>query len=196
MGKVFYYCGAAGQGLQAKLTQNLILANIMEAFAEGMVLATKGGIAPSLMLEILDNSAAKSGLSPSKHRTSCLGTSARTSPPSGCIRMCRGAGGRQGTRSTAPRNRLDAANVTGKYVFRRADEDFCSMIGFWKTGGYTGEEVMGHMSNRNMVVRNTWRRGKNVLRFFYKKLLLFEPGYPNIGIKPGRPNSTKARLTS
>jgi 3-hydroxyisobutyrate dehydrogenase-like beta-hydroxyacid dehydrogenase len=62
MGKVFYYCGAAGQGLQAKLTQNLILANIMQAFAEGMVLATKGGIAPQLMLDILDNSAAKSGL--------------------------------------------------------------------------------------------------------------------------------------
>jgi 3-hydroxyisobutyrate dehydrogenase-like beta-hydroxyacid dehydrogenase len=62
MGKVFYYCGAAGQGLQAKLTQNLILANIMQAFAEGMVLATKGGIAPELMLEILNNSAAKSGL--------------------------------------------------------------------------------------------------------------------------------------
>jgi 3-hydroxyisobutyrate dehydrogenase-like beta-hydroxyacid dehydrogenase len=62
MGKVFYYCGAAGQGLQAKLTQNLILANIMEAFAEGMVLATKGGIDPQLMLDILDNSAAKSGL--------------------------------------------------------------------------------------------------------------------------------------
>lgn len=62
MGKVFYYCGPAGQGLQAKLTQNLILANIMQAFAEGMVLATKGGISPSLMLEILDNSAAKSGL--------------------------------------------------------------------------------------------------------------------------------------
>jgi 3-hydroxyisobutyrate dehydrogenase-like beta-hydroxyacid dehydrogenase len=62
MGKVFYYCGPAGQGLQAKLTQNLILASIMQAFAEGMVLATKGGISPSLMLEILDNSAAKSGL--------------------------------------------------------------------------------------------------------------------------------------
>jgi len=62
MGKTFYYCGAAGQGLQAKLTQNLILANIMEAFSEGMVLATKGGIAPELMLDILNNSAAKSGL--------------------------------------------------------------------------------------------------------------------------------------
>jgi 3-hydroxyisobutyrate dehydrogenase-like beta-hydroxyacid dehydrogenase len=62
MGKVFYYCGANGQGLQAKLTQNLILANIMQAFAEGMVLATKGGVPPELMLEILNNSAAKSGL--------------------------------------------------------------------------------------------------------------------------------------
>jgi 3-hydroxyisobutyrate dehydrogenase-like beta-hydroxyacid dehydrogenase len=62
MGKLFYYCGAAGQGLQAKLTQNLVLANIMQAFSEGMVLAAKGGIAPEMMLEILNNSAAKSGL--------------------------------------------------------------------------------------------------------------------------------------
>lgn len=62
MGKTFYYCGGAGQGLQAKLTQNLVLACIMEAFAEGIVLATKGGISPELMLEILNNSAAKSGL--------------------------------------------------------------------------------------------------------------------------------------
>jgi 3-hydroxyisobutyrate dehydrogenase/2-hydroxy-3-oxopropionate reductase len=32
------------------------------AFNEGMVLAAKGGIEPKLMLDILDNSAAKSGL--------------------------------------------------------------------------------------------------------------------------------------
>jgi 3-hydroxyisobutyrate dehydrogenase/2-hydroxy-3-oxopropionate reductase len=62
MGKLFYYCGGPGMGLQAKLTQNLILANIMEAFNEGMVLATKGGVNPDLMLQILENSAAKSGL--------------------------------------------------------------------------------------------------------------------------------------
>ncbi len=49
-------------GLQAKLTQNLILSNICMAFNEGMVLAAKGGVDPKLMLEILDNSAAKSGL--------------------------------------------------------------------------------------------------------------------------------------
>ena len=62
MGKRLYYCGAAGMGLQAKLTQNLVLSNILMAFNEGMVLAIKGGVDPKLMLEILDNSAAKSGL--------------------------------------------------------------------------------------------------------------------------------------
>ena len=62
MGKLFYYCGGPGCGLQAKLTQNLVLANLFQGFAEGMVLAAKGGISPKLMLEILDNSAAKSGL--------------------------------------------------------------------------------------------------------------------------------------
>jgi len=62
MGKLFYHCGGPGSGLQAKLTQNLVLANVFQGFAEGMVLAVKGGIKPELMLEILDNSAAKSGL--------------------------------------------------------------------------------------------------------------------------------------
>ncbi len=62
MGKKIYFCGAGGLGLQAKLTQNLVLSNILMAFNEGMVLATKGGVDPKLMLEILDNSAAKSGL--------------------------------------------------------------------------------------------------------------------------------------
>ncbi len=62
MGKQFYYCGESGSGLEAKLTQNLILSNIMQAFNEGIVLSTKAGIPPELMLEILNNSAAKSGL--------------------------------------------------------------------------------------------------------------------------------------
>jgi 3-hydroxyisobutyrate dehydrogenase-like beta-hydroxyacid dehydrogenase len=62
MGKRLYYCGAAGMGLHAKLTQNLILSNILMAFNEGMVLATKAGVEPKLMLEVLENSAAKSGL--------------------------------------------------------------------------------------------------------------------------------------
>ena len=62
MGKRLYYCGGPGMGLQAKLSQNLILSNILMAFNEGMVLATKAGVEPKLMLDILDNSAAKSGL--------------------------------------------------------------------------------------------------------------------------------------
>jgi 3-hydroxyisobutyrate dehydrogenase/2-hydroxy-3-oxopropionate reductase len=62
MGKRLYYCGGSGMGLQAKLTQNLILSNILTAFNEGIVLSTKAGIDPKLMLDILDNSAAKSGL--------------------------------------------------------------------------------------------------------------------------------------
>ncbi len=62
MGKKIYYCGGPGMGLHAKLSQNLILSNLLQGFNEGMVLATKAGVDPQLMLEILTNSAAKSGL--------------------------------------------------------------------------------------------------------------------------------------
>lgn len=62
MGKNLYYCGGAGMGLHAKLTQNLILSNLLQAFNEGMVLAAKAGVDPELMLDILNNSAARSGL--------------------------------------------------------------------------------------------------------------------------------------
>ena len=61
MGKKLYYCGGPGMGLHAKLSQNLILSNLLQAFNEGMVLALKAGVDPELMLDILDNSAAKSG---------------------------------------------------------------------------------------------------------------------------------------
>jgi len=62
MGKNLYYCGGPGLGLHAKLSQNLILSNLLEAINEGLVLAAKAGVDPKLMFEILDNSAAKSGL--------------------------------------------------------------------------------------------------------------------------------------
>ena len=62
MGKSLYYCGESGMGLRAKLTQNLILGNLLQAFNEGLVLSTKGGVDPGLMLDILNNSAARSGL--------------------------------------------------------------------------------------------------------------------------------------
>jgi 3-hydroxyisobutyrate dehydrogenase-like beta-hydroxyacid dehydrogenase len=62
MGKKLYFCGGPGMGLHAKLTQNLVLSNLLQAFNEGIVLSTKAGIEPALMLDILTNSAAKSGL--------------------------------------------------------------------------------------------------------------------------------------
>jgi 3-hydroxyisobutyrate dehydrogenase/2-hydroxy-3-oxopropionate reductase len=62
MGKLLYYCGPAGMGLQAKLSQNMILGNLLQAFNESFVLSTKGGVEPRLMLDIINNSAAKSGL--------------------------------------------------------------------------------------------------------------------------------------
>jgi 3-hydroxyisobutyrate dehydrogenase-like beta-hydroxyacid dehydrogenase len=62
MGKSLYYCGKSGMGLRAKLTQNLILGNLLQAFNEGLVLSTKAGVPPELMLDILNNSAARSGL--------------------------------------------------------------------------------------------------------------------------------------
>jgi 3-hydroxyisobutyrate dehydrogenase/2-hydroxy-3-oxopropionate reductase len=62
MGKLLYYCGRAGLGLQAKLSQNMILGSLLQAFNESFVLSTKGGVEPQLMLEIINNSAAKSGL--------------------------------------------------------------------------------------------------------------------------------------
>jgi len=62
MGKQLYYCGGPGMGLHAKLTQNLILSNLLQAFNEGMVLAAKAGVDPELMLDILNHSAARSGL--------------------------------------------------------------------------------------------------------------------------------------
>ena len=62
MGTNLYYCGGQGMGLHAKLSQNLVLANTLQGFVEGMVLSTKAGVPPELMFDILDNSAAKSGL--------------------------------------------------------------------------------------------------------------------------------------
>lgn len=62
MGKTLFYCGSQGMGLHAKLSQNLVLANMMQGFIEGMVLSTKAGVKSELMLEILNASAAKAGL--------------------------------------------------------------------------------------------------------------------------------------
>jgi 3-hydroxyisobutyrate dehydrogenase-like beta-hydroxyacid dehydrogenase len=60
MGHRIFHCGGHGMGLHAKVTQNLILGNLLQAFNEGLVLSTKGGVDPEVMLEILNNSGAQS----------------------------------------------------------------------------------------------------------------------------------------
>jgi 3-hydroxyisobutyrate dehydrogenase-like beta-hydroxyacid dehydrogenase len=129
MGKVFYYCGPAGQGLQAKLTQNLILANIMQAFAEGMVLATKGGISPSLMLEILDNSAAKSGLISYKAPfilSRDFQTNFATKWMHKDVSLALEAGKELGV--PLPATALTQQMLQANMASGRADDDFCSLI--------------------------------------------------------------------
>jgi 3-hydroxyisobutyrate dehydrogenase-like beta-hydroxyacid dehydrogenase len=62
MGKLFYYCGPPGYGLRAKVVQNMVGAGILQAFCEGLILAARAGIQPELMIDIIENSAARSGL--------------------------------------------------------------------------------------------------------------------------------------
>ena len=61
-GKKHIYCGAQGSGLSAKLAQNAIQATMVEVFCEGFVLATKSGVLPETMLEIIQSSMARANL--------------------------------------------------------------------------------------------------------------------------------------
>ncbi len=62
MGKKLYYVGSNGMGLHSKLTQNLVLALTYWGVCEGFVLATKAGVPPRLMYDIIQNSAARAGI--------------------------------------------------------------------------------------------------------------------------------------
>jgi 3-hydroxyisobutyrate dehydrogenase-like beta-hydroxyacid dehydrogenase len=62
LGKKHIYCGSHGLGLAAKLTQNTIQATMLEVFCEGFVLATKAGVPPQTMLEIIQSSMARASL--------------------------------------------------------------------------------------------------------------------------------------
>ena len=61
-GKKHIYCGAHGSGLAAKLAQNAIQSTMVEVFCEGFVLATKSGVQPETMLEIIQSSMARAAL--------------------------------------------------------------------------------------------------------------------------------------
>jgi 3-hydroxyisobutyrate dehydrogenase/2-hydroxy-3-oxopropionate reductase len=62
LGKKLIYCGLHGLGLSAKLAQNLIQGTMLESFCEGFVLATKAGVRPETMMEIIQSSMARAGL--------------------------------------------------------------------------------------------------------------------------------------
>jgi 3-hydroxyisobutyrate dehydrogenase/2-hydroxy-3-oxopropionate reductase len=62
LGKKHIYCGQHGLGLAAKLAQNTIQATMLEVFCEGFVLATKAGVPPQTMLEIIQSSMARANL--------------------------------------------------------------------------------------------------------------------------------------
>jgi 3-hydroxyisobutyrate dehydrogenase-like beta-hydroxyacid dehydrogenase len=62
LGKRHIYCGQHGLGLSAKLAQNTIQATMIEVFCEGFVLATKAGVRPETMLEVIQSSLARAAL--------------------------------------------------------------------------------------------------------------------------------------
>jgi 3-hydroxyisobutyrate dehydrogenase len=62
LGKRHIYCGEHGLGLAAKLAMNCILATTVEIFSEGFVLATKAGVPPETLLEIMQSSLARAAI--------------------------------------------------------------------------------------------------------------------------------------
>jgi len=56
------YMGPTGMGATAKLVVNLVIASELEAFHEGMVMATKAGLDPDQMYSVLMNSRARAGI--------------------------------------------------------------------------------------------------------------------------------------
>jgi len=62
MGKKHIYCGENGKGLAAKLAMNSIVATTIAVFSEGFVAATKAGVSPQTLLEIMQSSLARSAI--------------------------------------------------------------------------------------------------------------------------------------
>lgn len=61
MGRTFYV-GANGMGGYAKLVVNLIIAGTLQVMNEGLVMATKAGLDPQVLLQVIQSSRARSGI--------------------------------------------------------------------------------------------------------------------------------------
>jgi 2-hydroxy-3-oxopropionate reductase len=62
MGKKFFLLGPNGSGQTVKLAMNLILALEVEALAEALALATRGGVAGEKLVEVMQSSMARAGV--------------------------------------------------------------------------------------------------------------------------------------
>jgi 3-hydroxyisobutyrate dehydrogenase-like beta-hydroxyacid dehydrogenase len=62
LGKKFFLLGPNGAGQTVKLAMNLILALEVEALAEALALATKGGVAGEKLVEVMQSSMARAGV--------------------------------------------------------------------------------------------------------------------------------------
>jgi 3-hydroxyisobutyrate dehydrogenase-like beta-hydroxyacid dehydrogenase len=62
MGKEVRHMGAVGMGQSAKLAMNLQIALIYEGFAEGLILATRLGVDPQKLIELVQASMVRSGV--------------------------------------------------------------------------------------------------------------------------------------
>jgi glyoxylate/succinic semialdehyde reductase len=54
MGKKILFLGHVGNGASMKLANNLVMGGMMASFVEGMALASKSGLDPAQLLEVLD----------------------------------------------------------------------------------------------------------------------------------------------
>lgn len=62
-GKNVIKCGEVGNGQKAKIALNVIIAGMVQIYAEGLVLAKKMGVDKNIMGKIISESGAKSGIS-------------------------------------------------------------------------------------------------------------------------------------
>jgi 3-hydroxyisobutyrate dehydrogenase-like beta-hydroxyacid dehydrogenase len=62
MGKKIFRMGETGKGQATKLAMNLQIALIFEGFAEGLTLATKLGVDPKQLVQLIESTMVKSGV--------------------------------------------------------------------------------------------------------------------------------------
>jgi 3-hydroxyisobutyrate dehydrogenase len=62
-GKKVIPCKGVGNGQKVKICLNMVQAQILQSYMEGMVLSEKLGVPENIFLEVIENSAAKSGIS-------------------------------------------------------------------------------------------------------------------------------------